>query len=101
MVRRRAASDRVSSRHPSRDDGDESVDAVVASLRGLDDLPVREHVAVFEQAHEHLRQVLSGAGDAGRTSAASGAERCRLGDCGWTPSWCAAAWPAPASTPAS
>ena len=43
--------------------GDEAVDAVVASLRGLDDLPVAEHVAVFERAHESLRQVLSGAGE--------------------------------------
>ncbi len=43
--------------------GDEAVDAVVASLRGLDDLPVSEHVAVFERAHESLRQVLSGAGE--------------------------------------
>jgi len=43
--------------------GDESVDAVVASLRGLDDLPVSEHVAVFERAHESLRQVLSGAAE--------------------------------------
>ena len=43
--------------------GDESVDGVVASLRGLDDLPVSEHVAVFERAHESLRQVLSGAGE--------------------------------------
>ena len=43
--------------------GDETVDAVVASLRGLDDLPVAEHVAVFERAHESLRQVLTGAGE--------------------------------------
>ena len=43
--------------------GDEAVDAVVTSLRGLDDLPVSEHVAVFERAHESLRQVLSGAGE--------------------------------------
>ena len=43
--------------------GDEAVDAVVASLRALDDLPVSEHVAVFERAHESLRQVLSGAGE--------------------------------------
>ncbi len=43
--------------------GDEAVDAVVASLRGLDDVPVSEHVAVFERAHESLRQVLSGAGE--------------------------------------
>ncbi len=43
--------------------GDAGVDAVVASLRGLDDLPVSDHVAVFERAHESLRQVLSGAGE--------------------------------------
>jgi hypothetical protein len=43
--------------------GDETVDAVVLSLRGLDELPVSEHVAVFERAHESLRQVLSGAGE--------------------------------------
>ena len=43
--------------------GDGTVDAVVASLRGLDELPVSEHVALFEQAHESLRQVLSGAGE--------------------------------------
>jgi hypothetical protein len=43
--------------------GDAQVDAVVMSLRGLDQLPVSEHVAVFERAHESLRQVLSGAGE--------------------------------------
>ncbi len=48
--------------------GDPAVDAVVATLRGLDDLPVSEHVAVFEQAHESLRQVLSGAGEPARAS---------------------------------
>ena len=59
-----AASAVESATRPSRETtGDEAVDAVVASLRGLDDLPVSEHVAVFEQAHESLRQVLSGAGE--------------------------------------
>jgi hypothetical protein len=38
------------------------VDAVVESLGTLDDLPVAEHVAVFEQAHESLRRTLAGAG---------------------------------------
>ena len=48
--------------------GDEAVDAVVASMNGLDDLPVADHVAVFEQAHETLRRTLAGAGrDAGRS----------------------------------
>lgn len=46
--------------------GDPSVDAVVGTLRGLDDLPVEEHVAVFEQAHESLRRVLAGAGSEDR-----------------------------------
>jgi hypothetical protein len=34
------------------------VDAVLASLDGLADRPVAEHVAVFEQAHERLRRAL-------------------------------------------
>ena len=38
--------------------GVESVDDVVQSLAGLDDLPVEEHVAVFEQAHESLHRAL-------------------------------------------
>jgi hypothetical protein len=42
--------------------GNVDVDAVVGSLTALDDLPVAEHVAVFEQAHESLRRTLAGAG---------------------------------------
>ena len=42
--------------------GNAEVDAVVASLTALDDLPVAEHVTVFEQAHESLRRTLAGAG---------------------------------------
>ncbi|MEO7943264.1 MAG: hypothetical protein ABIR34_07680 [Marmoricola sp.] len=42
--------------------GEPEVDAVVASLGGLDDLPVGDHVEVFEQAHETLRRTLAGAG---------------------------------------
>ena len=42
--------------------GNTDVDAVVESLAALDDLPVSEHVAVFEQAHESLRRTLAGAG---------------------------------------
>ena len=38
--------------------GDTRVDAVLASLDGLDDRPVSEHAAVFEQAHEQLRAAL-------------------------------------------
>ena len=42
--------------------GNADVDAVVGSLSTLDGLPVAEHVAVFEQAHESLRRTLAGAG---------------------------------------
>jgi len=38
--------------------GVEVVDDVLASLRGLDESPVEEHPAVFESAHERLRQAL-------------------------------------------
>jgi hypothetical protein len=38
--------------------GDERVDAVLASLDGLDDRPVGEHARVFERAHEQLRAAL-------------------------------------------
>jgi hypothetical protein len=55
----------------SNETGDADVDAVVSSLNGLDDLPVADHVAVFEQAHESLRRTLAGAG-AGQDSPAAG-----------------------------
>ena len=50
--------------------GHPAVDEVLRSLELLDDRPVEEHVAVFEQAHETLRRTLNDAGDA----AAEGAE---------------------------
>ena len=44
--------------------GVEVVDDVLASMRGLDESPVDEHPAVFESAHDRLRQALDGpAGD--------------------------------------
>jgi hypothetical protein len=45
--------------------GHTGVDAVIGSLSSLDDLPVAEHVAVFEQAHESLRRTLARAGQDG------------------------------------
>ncbi len=39
--------------------GRPEVDAVLASLDGLADTPLEEHVAVFEAAHERLRAALS------------------------------------------
>ena len=46
--------------------GQAAVDAVLASLESLDDLPVAEHVEVFDRAHQGLRQALD---DAGRAAA--------------------------------
>jgi hypothetical protein len=43
---------------PDTATGQPEVDAVLASLDGLADRPVAEHVAVFEQAHERLRRAL-------------------------------------------
>lgn len=38
--------------------GNAAVDGVIASLAGLAELPVAEHVGVFERAHEQLRGAL-------------------------------------------
>lgn len=43
--------------------GNPVVDSVLDSLRELDNVPVSEHVAVFEAAHERLRGALTDAGD--------------------------------------
>jgi hypothetical protein len=43
--------------------GNPVVDSVLDSLRHLDDVPVSEHVAVFEAAHDRLRAALSDAGE--------------------------------------
>lgn len=42
--------------------GNREVDEVIASLEGLVDVDVAEHVAVFERAHETLRRTLDDAG---------------------------------------
>lgn len=43
--------------------GNPVVDEVLDGLAVLEDLPVTEHVAVFEGAQDALRRALSGAGD--------------------------------------
>jgi hypothetical protein len=43
--------------------GNPVVDSVLDSLRALDEIPVSEHVAVFEAAHDRLRGALSDAGE--------------------------------------
>ena len=45
--------------------GVEEVDGVLDSVERLEDRPVDEHVAVFENAHEQLRRALDGPGDGG------------------------------------
>lgn len=49
--------------HPAPATGSSVVDAVLASLDGLEERPVGDHVAVFEAAHEQLRAALADAGD--------------------------------------
>ncbi len=51
--------------------GNADVDAVVGSLGRLEDLPVADHVGVFERAHESLRRTLAGA-DSGKDDSAAG-----------------------------
>jgi hypothetical protein len=43
---------------PDQPTGHPAVDAVVASLEGLEDRPVAEHVGVFDSAHDQLRAAL-------------------------------------------
>lgn len=49
--------------HPVPATGSSVVDAVLASLDGLEERHVGDHVAVFEAAHEQLRAALADAGD--------------------------------------
>jgi hypothetical protein len=56
---------------PTADPADAAVEDVLASLQSLQQRPVLEHAAVFEQAHDRLRALIDHAGDApGETDAA-------------------------------
>lgn len=57
------AGDSLPEREQPEPTGHPVVDEVLTSLEQLDQAPVSEHVAVFEQAHEQLRRALSEAGD--------------------------------------
>lgn len=57
-----ADTDDASQAAPIEFTGQAAVDAVLASLESLDDLPVAEHVEVFDRAHEGLRRSLDEAG---------------------------------------
>jgi hypothetical protein len=48
----------IDEQDPDGTTGVAEVDAVLASLDGLAETPVAEHVAVFEHAHERLRRAL-------------------------------------------
>ncbi|MBF4768548.1 hypothetical protein ISU10_12315 [Nocardioides agariphilus] len=50
-------SDHLQSSEPVRT-GHARVDAVLASLSELDERPVGEHAAIFERAHDELRNAL-------------------------------------------
>ena len=45
--------------HDNKETGDERVDQAIAGLDRLAGLPLDEHVAVFEETHARLRQVLT------------------------------------------
>lgn len=42
------------------DGPDQGVQATLGLLDGLNEVPVADHVAVFEQVHDQLRQMLAG-----------------------------------------
>jgi hypothetical protein len=44
--------------------GVEDVDAVLDAVEALEDVPVDDHVVVFERAHEQLRRALDARPDA-------------------------------------
>jgi hypothetical protein len=43
--------------------GEDVIEGVLASIADLDGRPVSEHVTVFEEAHDRLRDALARAGD--------------------------------------
>ena len=59
-------------RHLAEGTGHPAVDAVLASLEGLEDMPVHDHVAVFESAHDSLRRALDQAADEATDEATAG-----------------------------
>jgi hypothetical protein len=50
--------------HDAPRTGHDDVDAALAALDGLEQRPLDEQAPALEQAHERLRAVLAGAGDA-------------------------------------
>ena len=68
----RADSAPAPGRHLAAGTGHPAVDAVLASLEGLEDMPVHDHVAVFESAHDSLRRVLDQAADQAADEAIAG-----------------------------
>ncbi|GGO92103.1 hypothetical protein GCM10011584_27750 [Nocardioides phosphati] len=50
--------DRAAEQATPASTGNTAVDGVISSLAGLAEVPVSEHVAIFESAHEQLRGAL-------------------------------------------
>ena len=71
--------------------GDERVDAALARLADLEELPFAAQVAVFDDVHRRLQDALTG------EDARTGSAARRAGGCASTPSWSAAGWPGRAS----
>lgn len=55
---RPVAADAQRDRSEPPETGEETIDAVLATVAGLDDRPLTEHAAVFESAQERLRHAL-------------------------------------------
>ena len=85
--------------------GNPHVDGVLLTMETLPDLPVDQHVAVFEAAHTGLRQALSDpAPDAARADPAdpvSAPPSCHPDVSDSTPSSSGAGWRGPVTTPPS
>lgn len=56
--RRRATPETNPTTTPEQSTGLPAVDEVLASLEDLANLPVDEHLPIFEEAHEQLRRAL-------------------------------------------
>ncbi|MGD9962251.1 hypothetical protein [Nocardioides sp.] len=57
---------------PIEPTGDPDVDAVLETMADLEELPVEDHIAVFEQAHERLRAALEAPGRVSDSQAPAG-----------------------------
>ena len=76
--------DQGNDEHPAAEPAEETIpDPRVGSalnrLADIDDLPVDDHVAVYDQVHRDLREALAEAGSAPETTSSSGVDDPRSG----------------------